>query len=85
MKPIGKYILISPIKEELETASGLLLSAEDSAEFRYKKATVARPGTEVSVIKAGDTIYYDSRAGYTMLIKSEQYSVIRESDVVVVE
>ena len=80
MKPIGKYILISPIKEELETSSGLLLSAEDASEFRYKRATVASSGTE-----AGDTIYYDSRAGYTMLIKNEQYSVIRETDVVVVE
>ena len=85
MKPIGKYILISPITEELETASGLLLSAEDSAEFRYKKATVASSGTEVTAIKGGDTIYYDSRAGHTMFIKDEQYSVIRESDVVVVE
>ena len=85
MKPIGKYILISPIKEELETSSGLLLSAEDASQFRYKRATVASSGTEVSAIKAGDTIYYDSRAGYTMLIKNEQYSVIRETDVVVVE
>ncbi len=84
MKPIGTYILITPLKEELETSSGLLLSAEDAGEFRYRKATVAEVGTQVSTIKAGDTIFYDSHAGHTLFIKNEPYSVIREHDVVVV-
>ena len=46
MKPIGKYILIQQIKEEIKTDSGLLLSAN---------------------------------------ISGEQYTVITERDVVVVE
>ena len=29
MKPIGKYILIKQVKEEVKTDSGLLLSAKD--------------------------------------------------------
>jgi len=39
----------------------------------------------VKRIMKDDTIYYDSRAGYTMVIKGEQYTVITENDVVVVE
>tara|TARA_B110000977_G_scaffold199432_1_gene286820 strand:- start:16615 stop:16872 length:258 start_codon:yes stop_codon:yes gene_type:complete len=84
MKPIGKFILINQIKEEVETDSGLLLSAEEAEQMRYKKGFVVEPGSGVTVIKKGDTIYYDSRAGYTMLISSKAYTIIVEGDVVVV-
>ena len=56
MKPINKYIIITPAQEELKTKSGLLLSQTDAFAFRYKKATVVKPGTEVSTIKEGDVI-----------------------------
>ena len=85
MKPIGKYILIQQIKEEIKTESGLLLSADDVKDIRYKKGKVIKPGTDVSVIDSGNVIYYDGRAGYTMVINGEQYTVITERDVVVVE
>ena len=85
MKPIGKYILISQIKEEIKTDSGLLLSAKDAQDIRYKKGVVVVPGTDVKRIMKDDTIYYDSRAGYTMVIKGEHNTVITENDVVVVE
>tara|TARA_R100001440_G_scaffold60480_2_gene80314 strand:+ start:883 stop:1140 length:258 start_codon:yes stop_codon:yes gene_type:complete len=85
MKPIGKYILIQQINEEIKTESGLLLSADDVKDIRYKKGKVIKPGTDVSVIDSGNVIYYDGRAGYTMVINGEQYTVITERDVVVVE
>ena len=67
MKPIGKYIVISQVKEEVKTESGLLLSAADALDIRYKKGKVIAPGTDVSVIDSEDVIFYDSRAGYAML------------------
>ena len=84
MKPINKYILVNKIDEEVKTQSGLLLSAEDVEGFRYKKATVVKPGTEVHDINEGDVIYYDKRSGYTMLIEDNPVTVILERDVVVV-
>lgn len=84
MKPIGKYIVIKKVEEQLKTKSGLLLSQEDASNFRYKKGEVVKPGTDVSVIKEGDVIYYDKSAGYTMFIKDTSYTVISERDVVVV-
>jgi co-chaperonin GroES (HSP10) len=79
MKPI-----VQSIEEEIKTQSGLLLSSEDTNQLRYKKGTVVIQGTDVSVIKANDTIYYDKRAGFTMLINNEPYTIIQEKDVVVV-
>lgn len=84
MKPIGKYILIKTIEEEIKHSSGLILSAEDANQLRYKKGVIVKPGTEVETIKANDEIYYDSRAGYTMVINGETYTIIVERDVVVV-
>jgi|TARA_R110001599_G_scaffold22350_1_gene82479 co-chaperonin GroES (HSP10) len=84
MKPIGKYILVKNVEEEIETSSGLLLSAEDASQMRYKRANVIKPGSDVTVINDGDSIYYDKNAGFTMLIGSETYTVISERDVVVV-
>ena len=84
MQPIGKYIAIKPVEEELKTKSCLLLSAQDAEEFRYKKGLVVKPGSDVSVIKDNDLIYYDRNAGHTMLIDNEQITIIQERDVVVV-
>tara|TARA_B100000424_G_scaffold235380_1_gene199739 strand:+ start:2425 stop:2682 length:258 start_codon:yes stop_codon:yes gene_type:complete len=84
MKPIGKYIVINEIKEEVKTQSGILLSGDDVDKIRYKKGTVVKPGTEVTKINEGDAIYYDTRAGYSMFIEDVQYTIIRENDVVVV-
>ena len=84
MKPIGNYILINIIEEEIETSSGLILSGEEANQLRYKKAEIIEVGTDVLHISKGDTIYYDSRAGYTMMINTDTCTLIRESDVVVV-
>jgi co-chaperonin GroES (HSP10) len=85
MTPIGKYIAVRNIDEQIKTESGLILSNEDANQFRYKKATVMKPGTDVSVILEGDIVYYDKTHGFTMIINNEQYTIIREGDVVVVE
>ena len=42
MKPIGKYIIINSIQEQLKTKSGLILTATDADEFRYKKGKVIK-------------------------------------------
>jgi co-chaperonin GroES (HSP10) len=84
MQPIGKFIVIKIVEEELKTQSGMILSAEDVNQFRYKRAIVMASGTDVLNIKKDDEIYYDKSHSFTMLINGEQCTIIRESDVVVV-
>lgn len=84
MQPIGKYIVIKTIDEELKTESGLFLSGEDMNQMRYKRGLVIESGTDVPHIKKDDDIYYDKAHGFTMIINEKQYTIIRESDVVVV-
>ena len=84
MKPIGKYIVIKTIDEELKTESGLILSGEDVNQMRYKRGLVIEAGTDVPNIHKDDEIYYDKAHGFTMLIDDKQYTIITERDVVVV-
>jgi co-chaperonin GroES (HSP10) len=84
MQAIGKYIVVVNITEEIRTEGGLLLSSQDSDEFRYKKAKVINPGSDVSVINADDLVYYDKGHSFTMVINNIQYTIIQERDVVVV-
>ena len=84
MRPIGKYIAVKKIKEEVKTSSGLLLSSEDIGDMRYAKGCVAKVGTDVSVINDGDVLYYDKSRSYMMVIEDETYTIISERDVVVV-
>jgi co-chaperonin GroES (HSP10) len=84
MKAIGKNIVIRHVDEEVKTASGLILSGDDTNQLRYKRGVVVTPGTEVKAISEGDEIYYDKAQSYTMIIHDEQYSIIQERDVVLV-
>lgn len=84
LKPIGKYIVVKDIQEEIKTHSGLILSGEDTNQLRYKRAEVVATGTDVDVIDEGDELYYDKSHSFTMLINEEQYTIISERDVVVV-
>ena len=84
MKPIGKYIVITEVKEEIKTSSGLLLSNEDAGKMRYKRGKVVEPGTDVTVIVKDDEIYYDKGSGFTMIIDDEPFTIILERDVVIV-
>ena len=84
MKAIGKNIVIKTVEEEIKTASGLILSGEDTNQMRYKKAVVVTPGTDVNSIEVGNEIYYDKSNSFTMVINEEQYTIIQERDVVVV-
>ena len=84
MRPIGKYIVIKDIQEEIKTNSGLILSGEDTNQLRYKRAEVVAVGTDVDVIDEMDELYYDKSHSFTMLINEEQYTIISERDVVVV-
>ena len=85
MRAIGKYIVISPVKEvDTKTKGGLILAESQREDIRYRRAKVVKPGTDVKALKTDDEIYYDKSAGFKIEINKEQYKVIKEQDVVVI-
>ena len=85
MKAIGKYVVIEPIKEvDVQTKGGLILAEKQREDIRYRRAKVIEPGTDVSLLKKGDEVYYDKAAGFNIEINKEEYKVIKEFDVVII-
>ena len=85
MKAIGKYVVIEPIKEvDVQTKGGLILAEKQREDVRYRRAKVIEPGSDVSVLKKGDEVYYDKASGFNIEINKEEYKVIKEFDVVVI-
>jgi co-chaperonin GroES (HSP10) len=84
MQPIGRYILVKQLKEQVTTESGIVLSSEDVSNMRYQKAEVFKVGTDVEGVTDGVTIYYDRSSGHSMMINNEIYTVIQQRDVVIV-
>ena len=85
MKAIGRYIVIDPIKEtETKTKGGLLLAEAQREDVRYRRAKVVKPGSDVVVLNEGDEIYYDKVAGDLLEINDKEYTIIKDSDVVIV-
>jgi co-chaperonin GroES (HSP10) len=84
MVPLGKYVIINQIDEQVKSDIGLIMSGSDTSKMRYKKAEIVKRGTDVNSINDGDIVYYDKNAGYTMLVNDIKYTVIMERDIVVV-
>lgn len=84
MRAVNRYIIVDQIKENVKTASGILMGADDMIGIRYKKAKVVSPGSSVETVKEGDVIYYDSTSGYSVVLEGNTHTIIQERDVVVV-
>mgnify|MGYP003673255169 FL=1 len=85
MKAVGKFIVIDPVKEtDVTTKGGLILAEKQREDVRYRRAKVIEPGSDVSVLKKDDEIYYDRSSGFNIEINKEEYKVIKEFDVVII-
>ena len=85
MKAVGKYLIISIVKEgTTKTEGGLLLAENQRGDIRYVEASVVSAGEEVVGIKKNDSIYFDRHAGHKIEISKKSYRIIKAQDIVVV-
>lgn len=85
MKAVGKYIVVNDIKQKTtSTKGGLLLSEKQREDIRYQEGEVLNPGTEVTLLKKGDRIFYDKHASLSIEIDKEIFKVIKEQDIVII-
>ena len=85
MRALGKYILVIPVEQKAEvSASGLSLTAVDSAKNRYQEAKVFLVGEDVSTVVTDSTVVFDSGAGHNVKIDNTFYRVILERDICIV-
>ena len=85
MRAVGRNVVILPVKEtETKTKGGLLLAEAQREDIRYRLAKVVTVGDDVKMVTDSDTVYYDRHAGFTIEIKDEKFTVIKEQDIVII-
>lgn len=85
IQPIGKWIALSIIAEEIKSETGIIYTGDEVGKMQYRKGKVINVGKDVLEVKAEDTIYYHKGNSFTMLsYEGEPITWIQERDVLCV-
>ncbi len=87
IKPLGDRVVVKSVDAEEKTAGGLFIP--DTAKEKPQKGTIIavgpgriENGTKIDMtVKAGDTVLYGKYAGTEINLESEDYLIMRESDI----
>jgi chaperonin GroES len=83
IKPIGKRVLIKPVKEEERTKSGIYIP--ESAKEKKKQGIVVEVGTvedKEFPIQKGDVILYSGYSSEELEFDGEKYLILESKDVI---
>ncbi len=83
IKPLGKRVLIKPVKEEEKTRGGIYIP--DTAKEKKKQGIVIEVGNieeKELPVKKGDTILYTGYSSEELEIDGEKYLILDAKDVI---
>ncbi len=83
IKPIGKRVLIKPVKEEEKTKGGIFIP--ETAKEKKKQGIVAEVGTVEDKdfpVKKGDVILYAGYSSEELEVDGEKYLILESKDVI---
>lgn len=82
LKPLSDHVILSYIKEEEKTASGIILTTE--AKEKQSMGKVVAIGPKVEDIKVDDKVVYQSYSGTKTKFKDEDYLIIKAEDILAI-
>ncbi len=86
IKPLADRVVIEPMQAEQKTAGGIIIP--DTAKEKPQRGTVVAIGPgkkdEPLTVKVGDVVLYGKYAGTEININSNDYLIMRESDIVAI-
>lgn len=86
IKPLADRVLIEPMAAETKTASGIIIP--DNAKEKPQKGKVVAVGSgtkdEKMTVNVGDTVLYGKYAGTELKFDSQDYLIMRESDILAI-
>ncbi len=83
IKPLGKRVLIKPVKEEERTSGGIYIP--ETAKEKKKQGIVVELGNieeKELPIKKGDTVLYTGYSSEEMEINGEKYLILDSKDII---
>lgn len=83
IKPLGKRVLIKPVKEEEKTKGGIFIP--ETAKEKKKQGLVMEIGTvedKEFPVKKGDMILYTGYSSEELEVDGEKYLILESKDVI---
>ncbi len=82
IKPLGKRVVIKVAETEETTASGFVLPS--SAKSKEQFGEIIAIGSEVELVKVGDTVFFQNYSGTEVEHEGESVLIIEEKDLLAV-
>jgi len=83
IQPLADRVVVSPAAAEETTKGGIIIP--DTAKEKPQKGTVVAVGggkkDEPMTVKVGDSVLYGKYSGTELSIDSNEYLIMRESDI----
>ena len=91
IKPLADRVVVEPAEAEEESAGGIILPDTAQEKPQQGKIVAVGPG-KVSdsgnlvepTLKAGDSVLYGKYSGTEVTIDGNEYSIMRESDILAI-
>jgi len=83
IKPLGKRVLIKPVKEEEKTKGGIFIP--ETAKEKKKQGIVVETGTVEDKdfpVKKGDVVLYTGYSSEELEVDGEKYLILESKDVI---
>lgn len=85
VKPIGNRVILKAQTHKAEnvTKSGIVLQTEstNSGADSVTKATILSIGDEVTKVKIGDEVYYETHGGHKVTMDGEEVIILQETNI----
>ena len=83
VRPLSDRVMVKPAEAETKTAAGIIIP--DTAKEKPMKGEVVGVGPgkkdEPMTVKVGDKVLYGKYSGTEINVGSEEYLIMRESDI----
>jgi chaperonin GroES len=91
LKPLGDRVIVTPIEQDDQTASGLFLPESAKEKPQQGKVVAAGPGARkedgdriAMDVKVDDTVLYAKYGGTTIKLDGKEYLILKETDVLAI-
>mgnify|MGYP000717081345 FL=1 len=90
LKPLADRVILKQFKAEEKTKSGLILAASAQEKPEMFEVVEVGPGGMVDgnevkmTVKAGETVLVGKYSGTTVKVDGEEYSIVRQGDILAV-
>ena len=90
LKPLGDRVVLKQCDAEEKTKSGIILAAKSQEKPQEAEVIAVGPGgiidgkEIVMQVKVGDKVVYSKYAGTEIKLNSEEYIIVKQSDILAV-